>query len=104
MVRCRRGAGQPRHDSLWQRFAYALGTRRPKGSTTPAPQGERVARCGLRGGAKPPSTSACRDLEFPEYAPTVQYRLAKGVLAGRRDLEPALGFDVPELAARAVRR
>ena len=36
------------------------------------------------------------DLEFPEYAPVVKHRLAKNVLALRRELEPALGLEVPE--------
>lgn len=36
------------------------------------------------------------DLDYPEYAPVVKHRLAKKVLAQRRELEPALGFDVPE--------
>ncbi len=36
------------------------------------------------------------DLEFAEYAPTVKHRLAKGNLAGRREIEPALAFPIPE--------
>ena len=48
------------------------------------------------------------DLDFPEYAPTVKHRLAKVTLAGRRDLEPALGFPIPdwlpELSQRMIGR
>lgn len=48
------------------------------------------------------------DLEFPDYAPTVKHRLAKVTLAGRRDLEPALGFPIPdwlpELSHRMIGR
>jgi hypothetical protein len=48
------------------------------------------------------------DLEFAEYAPTVKHRLAKRALAARRELEPALGFPIPdwlpELSQRMIGR
>lgn len=92
-------------DELWRRFTTAVGI---DGSGVEAPP-----RANESLGAA--SVEVLRrlnhhvgDLPFPEYAPVVKHRLAKRALAGRRELEPALGLEVPawlpELSARMIDR
>ena len=83
--------GAPR-DSLWRRFAEAVGVD-SEGVTFPASANESLGAASVEVLRR--LNIRLQDLEFPEYAPVVKHRLAKGVLAGRRDLESALGFDVP---------
>ena len=83
--------GAPR-DTLWRRFADAVdmdsdGVELPSvaNESLGAASVEVLRRLNIR----------LQDLDFSQYAPVVKHQLAKGVLAGRRDLESALGFDVP---------
>lgn len=92
-------------DELWRRFATAIGIdgdgveSPPKGNESLGAASVEVLRR---------LNHHVEDLEFPEYAPVVKHRLAKNVLALRRDLEPPLGLDVPEwlpeLSTRMINR
>ena len=96
--------GAPR-DELWHRFATAIGIdgggveAPPKGNESLGAASVEVLRR---------LNHHVEDLEFPQYAPVVKHRLAKRVLAQRRDLEPQLGLDVPdwlpELSTRMIDR
>jgi hypothetical protein len=92
-------------DVLWRRFSTAIGIDGSGVETPPrgneslgAASVEVLRRLNVR----------VDDLAFSEYAPLVKHRLAKNVLASRRELEPALGLEVPkwlpELSARMIGR
>ena len=83
--------GAPRTE-LWRRFCVAVGMD-GEGVTTPQAANESLGAA---------STEVMRrlnamvdDLAFSEYAPVVKHRLAKTVLAPRREVEASVGFDVP---------
>jgi len=83
--------GAPR-DTLWRRFAEAVGMD-DEGVEHPSVANESLGAASVEVLRR--LNIRLQDLDFPQYAPVVKHRLAKGVLAGRRDLEPALGFEVP---------
>jgi hypothetical protein len=84
--------GAPR-DELWRRFATAIGID-GSGVESPPRANESLGAASVE--VLRLLNDRVDDLAFPEYAPVVKHRLAKHVLAGRRELEPALGLEVPE--------
>jgi hypothetical protein len=96
--------GAPR-DELWRRFAQAVGV---PGEDVEQPRAGNESLGAASVEVLRRLNSRLDDLDFPEYAPVVKHRLAKRVLARRRDLEPPLGCEVPEwlpeLSARMVNR
>jgi hypothetical protein len=93
------------HAELWHRFSTAIGIEGgdvespPKGNESLGAASAEVLRR---------LNDRVDDLAYPEYAPVVKHRLAKDVLAVRRELEPALGLEVPEwlpeLSTRMIER
>jgi hypothetical protein len=90
---------------LWHRFADAIGIDGsgvevpPKGNESLGAASVEVLRR---------LNARVDDLSYQEYAPVVKHRLAKKVLAQQREIEPALGFEVPEwlpeLSSRMIDR
>jgi hypothetical protein len=90
---------------LWHRFAEAIridgqGVESPpKGNESLGAASVEVLRL---------LNARIDDLTYQEYAPIVKHRLAKKVLALQREVEPALGFAVPEwlpeLSTRMIAR
>lgn len=78
---------------LWHRFAEAIGIDGsdvegpPKGNESLGAASVEVLRR---------LNARVEDLTYSEYVPIVKHRLAKKVLALRREQEPPLGFEVPE--------
>jgi hypothetical protein len=92
-------------DVLWRRFAEATDLD-PDGLEAHISSNESLGAASMEVMRR--LNERLSDLDFPAYAPTVKHRLAKRTLAARRDLEPALGFPIPdwlpELSQRMIGR
>jgi hypothetical protein len=80
-------------DVLWRRFAQAADLD-PDGLEAHVASNESMGAASMEVMRR--LNERLADLEFAEYAPTVKHRLAKRTLAARRDVEPALGFPIPD--------
>lgn len=92
-------------DELWRRFSTAVGV---DGSGVESPQVGNESLGAASVEVLRRLNDRLGDLEFQEYAPVVKHRLAKKVLAPRREVEPPLGLEVPkwlpELSQRMMER
>lgn len=92
-------------DELWRRFAEAVGVD-AEDLEPPAQRNPSLGAASVEVLRR--LNELVEDLAYPAYAPVVKHRLAKKVLGGRRDEEPALGLDVPpwlpEVSAAMVER
>lgn len=80
-------------DELWRRFAHAAGIDH---AVVQVPERTSEALGAASVEVVRRLNEQLGDLDFARYAPLVKHRLTKEVLAARRAVEPAVGFQVPE--------